>query len=158
MPDPHVAAARAFNRFYTRQIGLLSEGHLGSPFSLTEVRVLYEIAHHDRPTASEIARELGLDAGYLSRILLKFQKRRLLTRERSATDGRNWHAALTKLGRQVFPPLDRHASRQLSTLLQPLAPAKRHQLVQSMPTVQQILTGMDDPSAKLRPPRPGAAG
>ena len=158
MHDPHVSAVRAFNRFYTRRIGLLAEGHLGSPFSLTEVRVLYELAHRDRPTASEIARDLGLDAGYLSRILLKFQKGRLLTRERSATDGRQWHVALTKLGRQVFAPLDRDASKQLSTLLAPIAPAKREQLVHSMKTVQHILTGMEEPSYTLRAHRPGDIG
>ena len=158
MPDPHVAAVRAFNRFYTRQIGLLSDRHLDSPFSLTEVRVLYELAHRQDPTASEIARDLGLDAGYLSRILLKFQKRRLLTRERSATDGRQWHVSLTKLGRQVFAPLDRDASKQLATLLQPIAPEKREQLVLSMQTVQSILTKEPELSYTLRPHRPGDIG
>ncbi len=158
MTDPHVAAVRAFNRFYTRQIGLLSEHLLDSPFSLTEVRVLYELAHRNSATASEIARDLGLDPGYLSRILLKFQKRRLLTRERSATDGRQWHVSLTKLGRQVFAPLDRDASKQLATILDPLPPARRQKLVQSMQAVQEILTGMAEPSYTLRPHRPGDIG
>jgi DNA-binding MarR family transcriptional regulator/GNAT superfamily N-acetyltransferase len=158
MPDPHVAAVRAFNRFYTRQIGLLSDGHLNSPFSLTEVRVLYELAHRNNPTASEIARDLGLDAGYLSRILLKFQKRRLLTRERSAADARQSHITLTKLGKQVFLPLDRDASRQIATLLQPLDPARRQQLVASMQTVQSILAKEAEPSYTLRTHRPGDIG
>jgi len=159
MPDQHVAAVRAFNRFYTRQIGLLSEGHLDSPFSLTEVRVLYELAHRENPTASEIARDLDLDPGYLSRILLKFQKRRLLSRERSATDGRQWNVALTRLGRQVFAPLDKGASKQLATLLRPIPPSKREQLVLSMQTVQGILTGLEEaPSYTLRPHRPGDIG
>jgi DNA-binding MarR family transcriptional regulator/GNAT superfamily N-acetyltransferase len=158
MPDPHVAAVRAFNRFYTRQIGLLTDRHLDSPFSLTEVRVLYELAHRQDPTASEIARDLGLDAGYLSRILLKFQKRRLLTRERSATDGRQSHLALTKLGKQVFSPLDRDASRQIAVLLEPLAPPRRRLLIDSMQTVQNILTKQPEPSYTLRPHRPGDIG
>jgi DNA-binding MarR family transcriptional regulator/GNAT superfamily N-acetyltransferase len=158
MPDPHVAAVRAFNRFYTRQIGLLTDRHLDSPFSLTEVRVLYELAHRQHPTASEIARDLGLDAGYLSRILLKFQKRRLLTRERSATDGRQSHLALTKLGKQVFSPLDRDASRQIAALLEPLTPPRRQRLIDSMQTVQSILTKQPEPSYTLRPHRPGDMG
>jgi DNA-binding MarR family transcriptional regulator/GNAT superfamily N-acetyltransferase len=159
MPDPEVAAIRAFNRFYTRQIGLLSESHLDSDFSLTEVRVLYELAHRDRPTASAIARDLALDPGYLSRILLKFQKRRLLTRERSTTDGRQSHLALTRLGRDVFTPLDRGASRQIATLLRPLDPGRRRRLVESMQTVQQILGAAPEPSSyTLRPHRPGDIG
>jgi DNA-binding MarR family transcriptional regulator/GNAT superfamily N-acetyltransferase len=158
MPDPHVSAVRAFNRFYTRQIGLLTDHHLDSPFSLTEVRVLYELAHRPDPTASEIARDLALDPGYLSRILLKFQKRRLLTRERSATDGRQWRVSLTKLGRQVFAPLDRDAGKHVASLLDPIPPAKRQQLIDSMQTVQQILNGMENPSYTLRPHRPGDIG
>src|SRR3569832_736326 len=106
MPNSDVAAVRAFNRFYTRQIGLLSDKHLGSPFSLTEVRVLYELAYRERLTAAEIARELGLVAGYLSRMLAKFRKRRLVSREQSKTDARQSHLSLTKLGRKVFDPLD----------------------------------------------------
>jgi DNA-binding MarR family transcriptional regulator/GNAT superfamily N-acetyltransferase len=158
MPDPDVSAVRAFNRFYTRQIGLLSDHHLDSPFSLTEVRVLYELAHRERPTAGEIARDLGLDAGYLSRILLKFRKRRLLARERSATDGRQSHLSLTKLGKQVFAPLDHGASRQIAGLLRPLSTPRRRQLVDSMRTVERILGGASEPSYTLRTHRPGDIG
>jgi DNA-binding MarR family transcriptional regulator/GNAT superfamily N-acetyltransferase len=158
MHDPDVAAVRAFNRFYTRQIGLLSDHHLDSPFSLTEVRVLYELAHRANPTASEIARDLGLDPGYLSRILLKFQKRQFLTRERSATDGRQWHVSLTKLGRQVFAPLDREAGKHVASLLDPIPPAQRRQLVNSMHAVQQILIRSENTAYTLRPHQPGDIG
>src|SRR5581483_5773396 len=86
--DQRVAAVRRFNRFYTRQIGLLQDGYLESPFSLTQVRVLYELAQRETSTASELRRELGLDAGYLSRILSAFRKRGLIDKRPSATDGR----------------------------------------------------------------------
>jgi DNA-binding MarR family transcriptional regulator/GNAT superfamily N-acetyltransferase len=158
MQDSNVAAVRAFNRFYTRRIGLLSDRHLGSPFSLTEVRVLYELAHRDQPTAAEIGRELGLDAGYLSRLLAKFRKRRLVTRTASPTDARQSHLALTKLGRRIFEPLDRGAGEQIAELLRPLAPGLRKRLVESMATIQQALTGVPKPGYMLRGPRPGEMG
>src|SRR5438552_1323871 len=90
---------RAFNRFYTRIVGALDEGHLASAFSLAEVRVLFEVAHRERATATEVGRELGLDAGYLSRLLRGLSRRRVLRRSRSATDGRQSHLELTAAGR-----------------------------------------------------------
>src|SRR3954447_23611938 len=104
--DRRVAAVRRFNRFYTRQIGVLHEGLLRSPFSLAEVRVLYELAHNEEPTATDLAKELALDAGYLSRILRKFEKQGLIGRQRSAADGRRTLLRLTKRGRRAFATPD----------------------------------------------------
>src|SRR5262245_48419753 len=110
-----IEAVRGFNRFYTRSIGVLDEGLLDSPFTLTEVRVLYELAHRDRPTASEIGRDLGLDAGYLSRILRGFTERGLVEKARADGDGRRHELALTRRGRAAFEPLDRRADQQVAT-------------------------------------------
>src|ERR1700722_14034696 len=93
-----VDRVRRFNRFYTRQIGLLGKGYLNSPFTLAEVRVLYELAHRSASTAAEIAKALGLDAGYLSRMLLSFRKRGYLARQASKKDARQNHLSLTKKG------------------------------------------------------------
>jgi DNA-binding MarR family transcriptional regulator len=158
--DPTVQAVRAFNRFYTRRIGALGEKHLESPFSLTETRVLYELAHRDQPTASDIARELGLDAGYLSRILLRFEKRRLLARQRSAIDARESHLQLTAEGRKAFAPLDHGASRQVGDLLARLSPEERGQLVAAMRRIESLLEGKADgeDGIVLRGHRPGDMG
>src|SRR5579864_2246119 len=120
--DDATAAIRDFNRFYTRQIGLLDHGFLGSAFTLTEVRVLYELAHRENPTATEIARELSLDPGYLSRLLKKLEKQGHLDRGRDAEDGRQRPLRLTRTGRRVFEGLDRESARQISTMIAALAP------------------------------------
>src|SRR6202142_2704063 len=105
--EQRTGAARRFNRFYTRQIGVLRKTYLDSPYSLGEMRVLYEIAHGDGVTASDIARALDLDAGYLSRVLRNFEKRGLITRKASPEDARQSHLALTARGRKTFAPAER---------------------------------------------------
>src|ERR1044072_1789815 len=136
--ERRVEVARRFNRFYTRQIGLLRRGAYDSPFSLTEVRVLYELAHRDQPTATELGRDLGLDAGYLSRILRRFEKRALVTRTRSAADGRQSPLALTALGRKVFAPLDARSHAEVAALLSALAPAAQAQVIAAMQTIERL--------------------
>src|SRR5215217_2682060 len=101
-----IEAVRCFNRFYTQQIGAMREGLLESPFSLTEARVVYELARHERVTAAELGKELGLDAGYLSRILRGFRRQGLVEAEPSESDGRRSLLALTGAGKEAFARLD----------------------------------------------------
>ncbi|HEX6940263.1 MAG TPA: MarR family winged helix-turn-helix transcriptional regulator, partial [Longimicrobiales bacterium] len=123
-----VEAIRHFNRFYTRQIGLLQEGLLRSPFTLTEARVMYELAQREEPTAAELGRALGLDAGYLSRILRGFRKRGLIERRRSPRDGRRHLLALTDRGREAFAALDAASSAEVEGLLRGVAEAEADRL------------------------------
>jgi DNA-binding MarR family transcriptional regulator/GNAT superfamily N-acetyltransferase len=155
-----VAAVRAFNRFYTRQIGLLHAGYLKSPFSLTEVRVLYEIARRPRLTAAALGKELGLDAGYLSRILLKFDNRGLIRRQPSESDGRQSCLSLTRAGQSAFSPLDRGAELQVATLLAKLSQPDQAHLIQSMRTIEQLLDAHPQPATPylLRSHQPGDMG
>lgn len=152
-------AIRDFNRFYTRQIGLLDQGFLGSPFTLTEGRVLYELAHRDNPTATEIARELSLDAGYLSRLLKKLERQGLLDRGRDAEDGRQRPLRLTHTGRRVFAGLDRASREQISAMIGALQPGQIGELVGSMQAVRRLLQTDASASAySLRPLRIGDIG
>src|SRR5579871_4451373 len=116
-----IGAIRKFNRFYTKQLGLLERGLLGSDFSLTEARVMYELAHRTEPLASELARDLDLDFGYLSRMLKRFEHAGFLKRVRSRSDARQSSLQLTKPGRGAFLCLDRAARRQVAALLKPLS-------------------------------------
>jgi len=134
-----IAAVRHFNRFYTRRIGVLSEGLLASPFSLAEVRVLYELAHHPGLTARDLARELLLDGGYLSRILQRFVKRGLVRRDTAANDARQRPLALTAAGRRTFAPLDRRSQQEASALLLPLAETDQARIVGAMQAIERLL-------------------
>ncbi|HLW61255.1 MAG TPA: helix-turn-helix domain-containing GNAT family N-acetyltransferase [bacterium] len=158
--DRRVEAVRRFNRFYTGQIGVLNDGYLESPFSLTEVRVLYELAHRDEATASELARELGLDAGYLSRILRSFQKRGLIDKELSEVDGRQSLLGLTKRGRDVFTPLHARAHAQIGAMLSRLHQGDQRRLVEAMRAIEEVLGGRPASKAAylLRPHQPGDMG
>jgi DNA-binding MarR family transcriptional regulator/N-acetylglutamate synthase-like GNAT family acetyltransferase len=137
----HVETIRAFNRFYTRQLGLLEEGLLNSPFTLTECRVLYELAHRDKPTAAQIRASLGLDAGYLSRILAKFERRKLVRRTDSKQDERAAHLSLTAPGRKAFLPIEAAAREHIDGLLKPLDPREVGAVTAAMGVVQRVLGG-----------------
>jgi DNA-binding MarR family transcriptional regulator/N-acetylglutamate synthase-like GNAT family acetyltransferase len=158
--EARIHAIRAFNRFYTRRIGALREGLAGSPFPLTEARVLYELAHRASPTAAQLGRDLGVDAGYLSRILRGFETRGLLQRTRSKTDGRQSHLTLTAAGRKAFGPLNTRSHEDVRGMLQALSEGEQERLVESMQTVERLLDTerVRRPPYLLRPPRPGDMG
>ena len=159
-PDPNIDAVRGFNRFYTRQIGVLREGLLQSPFSLAEVRVLYEIANHQRPAASELCQELGLDPGYLSRILGKLGKGGLVSKSVSPSDGRQSLLQLTAKGKKTFAALDARQRTEIAAMLRPLPPAGRSRLVQAMHTIETLLGARAEPRTPyiLRAHQPGDMG
>lgn len=159
-PEKQITAVRAFNRFYTRQIGLLEEGLLKSAFSLTEARVLYELAHRDGLTASDLTRDLGLDAGYLSRLLKKLEVRELLVRTPSPLDGRQAVLSLTVAGHSAFAPLNRASEEEVTALLAGLPVNDRAKMVTAMRTVQRLLGGGEKPSTpyELRPLQVGDIG
>ena len=159
-PSPHIAAVRQFNRFYTKQIGVLREGHLESPFSLTEVRVLYEIAHGDAPTASDLVRELGLDSGYVSRILRSFERRGLVEKTRSETDARRAHLRLTESGRIAFATLDVRAEEEIESLISRIPADDRRRVVDAMRTIERLIAPAPDArrSYVLRTHQPGDLG
>ena len=155
-----VDAMRRFNRFYTKQIGVLHEGLLGSQFSLTEVRVLYELAHREMPTATALAKELDLDSGYLSRILRRFETRRLVGKCASTTDGRQSLLSLTPRGRKVFAPLNARSHREVAAMLGPLSATEQRHLLSAMATIERLLGDRPAPQVPylLRPHQPGDMG
>lgn len=159
-PAGRIDAVRRFNRFYTRQIGLLGDHVLESPFSLSEMRVLYEVAHRDGSTASEIGKDLGLDAGYLSRMLRRFEGRGLITRTSSASDARRSHLRLTRRGRTAFAPLEHRARADVRSMLDRISPADQQQVVGAMQTIERALGGPSGDRAPyvLRPHQPGDMG
>jgi DNA-binding MarR family transcriptional regulator/GNAT superfamily N-acetyltransferase len=139
--DPYQRAdqVRRFNRLYTSRIGVLQKGYLSSPYSLAEVRVLYELAHQANATASELARDLDLDPGYLSRILRKFGEHGLLDRTKSERDGREQHLRLTPRGQSTLEPLESGARQQIGAMLDQLSEAQQQQLVGAMATIEELL-------------------
>jgi DNA-binding MarR family transcriptional regulator/GNAT superfamily N-acetyltransferase len=164
--NQRIAAARRFNRFYTRQIGVLRKNFLDSPYSLGEARVIYEIASDRAPTASEIGRALDLDAGYLSRVLRNFERRGLVERKVSPKDARQSHLALSARGRKAFKLLDDLSQRDIGTMLDGLAPSDQSRLIAAMHTIETLLepqpaakpANAKEARYKLRDPVPGDFG
>lgn len=157
--EEQVRFVRRFNRFYTRQVGALGNGHLDSPYSLTEVRVLYELAHAEMLTATKLSASLGLNAGYLSRVLRKFREARLVDGRPSATDARVQELRLTDEGWAVFAPLQQRSRDEVTAILQPLGETDRYRLVAAMATIEEVLDEAPaGPGYLLRPHRPGDIG
>lgn len=138
--DRDIADVRRFSRFYTQRLGLLTEGILGSDFSLTDARVLFELAHADDLTAGVISDSLGLDAGYLSRVVRRFERKGLLTRRRSNVDRRRYLLTLTAGGRAAFEQLNATSRAQVAELLADLRPVQRGEVVRAMRTIESALT------------------
>lgn len=161
--DEHIADVRRFNRFYTRQIGVLRKNFLDSPYSLGEMRVLYELAQPGDKTASDIGRNLDLDAGYLSRVLRDFEKRGLVSRTTAKNDARQSHLSLTAQGRKFFLPAEQRSQEDVAAMLANLDACERTELVNAMQTIEKLLA-TEDAGARparsytLRNPRPGDFG
>lgn len=155
-----IDTVRRFNRFYTRRIGLLGRSLLDSGLSLTEVRVLFEIAQAEGATATRIAQETGLDPGYLSRLLRRLHRSRLIRKQRSASDGRQWHVSLSRRGQAVFAALSQKAEAEIAGLLQDLGEDEQRGLVAAMQQIRATLDPVAGTSAPivLRAHGPGDIG
>ena len=158
--DAQISAVRAFNRFYTRKLGVLDQQLLKSPFSLSEARVLYELAQRGDAAAKQIGIELGLDPGYLSRIIQKFDEDELITRKALASDRRQYQLGLTAKGRQAFARLERSSQDDVASMLAALPPGGAARLTEAMSAIERLLGAPDTPPrpAILRDPRPGDMG
>jgi DNA-binding MarR family transcriptional regulator/N-acetylglutamate synthase-like GNAT family acetyltransferase len=158
-PGGDVVAVRAFNRFYTNVIGALQVGHLRTPHSLTEARVVFELAQRSTTPVAELRRTLNIDRGYLSRLLARFEADGLIRRERSSSDSRQQMITLTDAGRSLYELLDRRSSDEISTMLSALDVPSRRRLVVAMATIREIVEGRTAaPAYALRPPAPGDYG
>ena len=155
-----IETVREFNRFYTRRIGVLREGLLNSRFTLTESRLLWEFAHRDAVTATELSRQLDLDAGYLSRLLRGFKERGLIKSLRSKNDARHWHLSLSATGRRAFAPLNARSQAEVGAQLAGLTEAEQQQMLQSMAGLKRLMGEAPRQKAPclLRPHRPGDMG
>ncbi len=150
---------RAFNRFYTRRIGVLHERLLATDFTLPESRLLWELAHHDGVTAAQLSRDLDLDPGYLSRLLRRLKERHLVRSDRSPADGREALLRLTPQGREAFAPVDDTSQQASAALLARLPEAQQQRLLQAMQTIEELLEAPSDTApVVLRPHRPGDIG
>ena len=158
--EQRVGAVRRFNRLYTKRIGVLQDGFLDTPYSLAECRVLYELASRDKATATEVAAALGLDHGYLSRILRGFSERGLVVKTSSPNDRRQSLLSLTTKGRMAFAPIDRRSQDDVADLLQKLSASDQDRVVAAMHTIESVLSDTPAPDVPyiLRPPRPGDMG
>lgn len=155
-----IQAVRRFHRFYTQQIGLLSEGVLNSQFSLTEIRILFELYYRDRSTATQLSHDLSLDAGYLSRILRKLQQGGHVQRTQAPEDGRQSFLSLTKKGKEVFSSLDAQQNKEVGIFLSKLSPIKQISLVKAMHIIENLLRTNIESNVPylLRSHRPGDLG
>ena len=158
--NDHISAVRAFTRFYTRKLGVLDQQLLKSPFSLSEARVLYELATSEDASAKAIGIELGLDPGYLSRIVQKFDEDGLIARKQQPADRRLYRLSLTAKGRQAFAKLDRSSQAEVAAMLAALSQADRARLTGAMNAIERLLgrPGVLPAAASLREPRPGDMG
>jgi DNA-binding MarR family transcriptional regulator/GNAT superfamily N-acetyltransferase len=158
--DHQIAAVRAFNRFYTRKLGVLDQQFIKSPYSLSEARVLYELAHREDLAAKEIGLELGLDPGYLSRIIQNFDETGLITRKALPSDRRQYRLSLTAKGRQAFAKLDRSSHDDIAAMIAAVPRNDAERLTAAMATIERLLgaSGVSNPPAILRDPGPGDMG
>src|SRR5436305_5307721 len=161
--DARIAAVRRFSRFYTRQLGLLQESLVHTPFSLAQARVLYELANRDSVTASELAADLDLDHGYLSRILRRFAEDGLLAKKRAKNDARQSVITITAKGRKAFAPLNKGSHDQVAAMLAKLSVADQARVVGAMNTVELLLGESSEasravPAIILRSHQPGDIG
>jgi DNA-binding MarR family transcriptional regulator/N-acetylglutamate synthase-like GNAT family acetyltransferase len=164
MADPdlyrRIEAVRRFNRFYTQQIGVLQERLLKSPFSLAEGRLIYELAHREKTTATELRTQLGLDAGYLSRLLQGLKNRGLIDRQVSRADGRQNLLSLNERGKKAFATIHVRSRNEIGGMLNPLSPADQIRLVKAMDTIEELLGARPEQRTPylLRPLQPGDMG
>ena len=158
--DDQISAVRAFNRFYTRKLGVLDQQLLKSPFSLSEARVLYELANRENVAAKEIGIELGLDPGYLSRIIQNFDESGLITRKPLPSDRRQYRLSLTAKGRQAFAKVDRSSHDDVADMLATLPCGDSRRLIEAMAVIERLLgaSRVSPPPAILRGHRPGDMG
>jgi DNA-binding MarR family transcriptional regulator/N-acetylglutamate synthase-like GNAT family acetyltransferase len=158
--DDRISEIRRFSRFYTKRIGLLSDGILGSDHSLSEARVIYELAQREVSSGAEIAEELGLDRGYVSRILRSLERQGLVTKARSKHDRRRIHVSLSPTGRDTYERLNSGSREQIASLLGALDTATQDEIVTSMRTIERALGDTDGGRAgvRYRPHGPGDMG